>query len=134
MYVYSEGARPIMHSPFFTGLYASEGCFMKQMEANKRFVTRDPNKATLFYLPFSSQMLEETLYVQNWHNHKNLVQYLQNYAEMIAGKYTFLNRTGVADHFVVGCHDRVCFSGFNCCHFCVNLFGALSACHFTLLF
>ncbi|KHN15834.1 Putative glycosyltransferase [Glycine soja] len=75
VYVYSEGARPIMHSPFFTGLYASEGCFMKQMEANKRFVTRDPNKATLFYLPFSSQMLEETL-------------------------------TGVADHFVVGCHDR----------------------------
>ncbi|KHN06669.1 Putative glycosyltransferase [Glycine soja] len=105
VYVYREGARPIMHSPFFTGLYASEGWFMKQMEANKRFLTRDPNKAHLFYLPFSSRMLEETLYVQNSHNHKNLVQYLHNYVEMIAGKYTFWNRTGGADHFLVGCHD-----------------------------
>lgn len=122
-----------MHSPFFTGLYASEGCFMKQMEANKRFVTRDPNKATLFYLPFSSQMLEETLYVQNSHNHKNLVQYLHNYVEMIAGKYTFWNRTGGADHFLVGCHDWVCLFGFNCCHYQLNLLETLTACHFTLL-
>ncbi|CAJ1972246.1 unnamed protein product [Sphenostylis stenocarpa] len=105
VYVYMEGARPIMHSPFFTGLYASEGWFMKQMEANDRFVTRDPKKAHLFYLPFSSRMLEETLYVQGSHNHKNLIQYLHNYVEMIAGKYTFWNRTGGADHFLVGCHD-----------------------------
>ncbi|BAT81948.1 hypothetical protein LR48_Vigan07g208200 [Vigna angularis] len=105
VYVYTEGARPIMHSPFFTGLYASEGWFMKQMEANDRFVTRDPKKAHLFYLPFSSRMLEEALYVQGSHSHKNLIQYLHNYVEMIAGKYTFWNRTGGADHFLVGCHD-----------------------------
>ncbi|KAK7384980.1 hypothetical protein VNO78_30685 [Psophocarpus tetragonolobus] len=105
VYVYSEGARPIMHSPFFTGLYASEGWFMKQMEANRRFVTTDPNKAHLFYLPFSTRRLKGTLYVQDSHSHDNLIQYLHNYVEMIAGKYTFWNRTGGADHFLVGCHD-----------------------------
>ncbi|XP_027330758.1 probable glycosyltransferase At5g03795 [Abrus precatorius] len=105
VYVYREGARPILHSPFFTGIYASEGWFMRLMEANKRFVTEDPKKAHLFYLPFSSRKLEEALYVEGSHSHKNLIQYLHNYVDMIAAKYPFWNRTGGADHFLVGCHD-----------------------------
>ncbi|XP_027904719.1 probable glycosyltransferase At5g03795 [Vigna unguiculata] len=105
VYVYREGAKPIMHSPYLLGIYASEGWFMKQMEASTQFVTKDPKKAHLFYLPFSSRMLEETLYVQNSHSSRNLVQYLKNYVDMIAGKHNFWNRTGGADHFLVACHD-----------------------------
>ncbi|KOM28627.1 hypothetical protein LR48_Vigan561s001700 [Vigna angularis] len=105
VYVYREGAKPIMHSPYLLGIYASEGWFMKQMEASKQFVTTDPKKAHLFYLPFSSRMLEETLYVQNSHSSRNLVQYLKNYVDMIAGKHNFWNRTGGGDHFLVACHD-----------------------------
>ncbi|XP_057423858.1 probable glycosyltransferase At3g07620 [Lotus japonicus] len=105
VYVYREGDRPILHSPFLTGIYASEGWFMKLMEANKRFVTNDPNKAHLFYLPFSSRLLEETLYVKDSHSRDNLVQYLHDYVDLIAGKHPFWNRTGGADHFLVGCHD-----------------------------
>ncbi|XP_058724626.1 probable glycosyltransferase At5g03795 [Vicia villosa] len=105
VYVYREGARPILHSPFLTGIYASEGWFMKLMEANKRFVTKNPKKAHLFYLPFSSRMLEETLYVKDSHNHKNLIQYLHDYVDLIATRHSFWNRTGGADHFLVGCHD-----------------------------
>lgn len=105
VYVYREGARPILHSPFLTGIYASEGWFMKLMEANKRFVTKNPKKAHLFYLPFSSRMLEEALYVKNSHSHKNLIQYLHDYVDMIAARHSFWNRTGGADHFLVGCHD-----------------------------
>ncbi|XP_027354580.1 probable glycosyltransferase At5g03795 [Abrus precatorius] len=105
VYVYKEGAKPIMHSPYLLGIYASEGWFMRLMEANKEFVTNDPKKAHLFYLPFSSRMLEETLYVQNSHSHRNLIQYLNNYVDMIATKHRFWNRTGGADHFLVACHD-----------------------------
>ncbi|KAM1022447.1 hypothetical protein ACFX15_042579 [Malus domestica] len=105
VYVYREGERPILHSPFLRGIYASEGWFMKQMEADKRFVTKNPRKAHLYYLPFSSRRLEESLYVPNSHNRKNLVQYLKDYVDMIAGKYPFWNRTGGADHFLVACHD-----------------------------
>jgi hypothetical protein len=110
VYIYREGEKPILHQPRLNGIYASEGWFMKLMEANKKFITRDPRKAHLFYLPFSSLMLEETLYIPNSHSFDKLIQFLRNYLDMIAAKYSFWNRTGGADHFLVACHDWVCFS------------------------
>ncbi|KAL3844172.1 hypothetical protein ACJIZ3_001575 [Penstemon smallii] len=105
IYIYSEGEKPIFHQSELSGIYASEGWFMKQLEENTHFVTKNPNKAHLFYLPFSSRLLEETLYVPNSHSHKNLVQYLSSYLHNITTKYRFWNRTGGADHFLVACHD-----------------------------
>ncbi|OVA08569.1 Exostosin-like [Macleaya cordata] len=105
VYVYKEGAKPIFHEPILEGIYASEGWFMKQMEANKQFVVKDPRKAHLFYLPFSSQSLRYTLYVPNSHSKKNLIKYLKDYMDMIMAKYPFWNRTGGADHFLAACHD-----------------------------
>ncbi|MFS8030048.1 putative xylogalacturonan beta-1,3-xylosyltransferase [Helianthus anomalus] len=105
VYVYKEGERPIFHQPILKGLYASEGWFMKLMEGNKRFVVKDPRKAHLFYMPFSARMLEHKLYVRNSHNRTNLRQFLKVYAEKLASKYPFWNRTGGADHFLVACHD-----------------------------
>lgn len=105
VYVYKEGEKPIFHQPIMKGLYASEGWFMKLMEGNSKFVVKDPRKAHLFYLPFSSRMLEHSLYVRNSHNRTNLRQYLKEYSEKIAAKYRFWNRTGGADHFLVACHD-----------------------------
>uniref|UniRef100_A0A2C9UBH0 Exostosin GT47 domain-containing protein n=1 Tax=Manihot esculenta TaxID=3983 RepID=A0A2C9UBH0_MANES len=105
VYIYKEGERPIVHQPVLKGIYASEGWFMKLMEASKKFVTKKPRKAHLFYLPFSSRNLEMQLYVPNSHNHKNLMQYLKNYLDIIVGKYPFWNRTGGVDHFLVACHD-----------------------------
>ncbi|KAK6944935.1 Exostosin, GT47 domain [Dillenia turbinata] len=64
VYVYRDGEKPIFHQPIMKGLYASEGWFMKLMEGNKKFVVKDPRKAHLFYMPFSSRMLEHTLYVR----------------------------------------------------------------------
>ncbi|OVA20267.1 Exostosin-like [Macleaya cordata] len=105
VYVYKEGQRPIFHSPPLKGIYASEGWFMKQMEGNKRFVVKDPRKAHLFYLPFSTRALQYTLYVPNSHSHKNLIEYLKNYLDTLVAKYPFWNRTGGADHFLAACHD-----------------------------
>ncbi|XP_044464655.1 probable glycosyltransferase At5g25310 isoform X2 [Mangifera indica] len=105
VYVYRDGNKPIFHQPILKGLYASEGWFMKLMEGNKHFVVKDPRNAHLFYMPFSSRMLEYALYVRNSHNRTNLRQYLKNYSEKIAAKYPYWNRTGGADHFLVACHD-----------------------------
>ncbi|XP_073289729.1 probable glycosyltransferase At3g07620 [Primulina huaijiensis] len=105
VYVYKEGEKPIFHQPILKGLYASEGWFMKLMEGNNNFAVKDPRKAHLFYMPFSSRMLEHSLYVRNSHNRTNLRQYLKNYSEKVAAKYRFWNRTGGADHFLVACHD-----------------------------
>ncbi|KAK9149299.1 hypothetical protein Scep_008056 [Stephania cephalantha] len=99
VYVYREGRKPIFHQPSLKGIYASEGWFMKLMEANKQFVVKDPRKAHLFYLPFSSKVLRYTL------DRNDLSNFLGSYAKMIATKHPFWNRTGGADHFLVACHD-----------------------------
>lgn len=108
VYVYKEGEKPIFHQPKMRGIYASEGWFMKLMEGNKQFIVRDPRKAHLFYLPFSSQKLRITLSEQKL-NGKQMEQYLERYVQLIAGRYRFWNRTGGADHFLVACHDWVRF-------------------------
>ena len=107
VYIYSEGEKPILHTPLLEGIYASEGWFMKLLEGNKKFVTRNPEKAHLFYLPFSSRLLKLTLYVLNSHSRKNLIAYLKNYLDIVSSKYPFWNRTGGADHFFAACHDWV---------------------------
>ncbi|XP_010258844.1 PREDICTED: probable glycosyltransferase At5g03795 isoform X2 [Nelumbo nucifera] len=105
VYTYKDGARPIFHQPYLRGIYASEGWFMKLMEENRQFVTRDPSKAHLFYLPYSARQLEIALYVPNSHNMRTLSIFLRDYVNMIAAKYPFWNRTRGSDHFLVACHD-----------------------------
>ncbi|KZV51158.1 putative glycosyltransferase-like [Dorcoceras hygrometricum] len=105
VYVYAEGERPIFHQAPLKGIYASEGWFMKQLKSNKRFLTKNMNKAHLFYLPFSSRELEIALYVPNSHSRDNLVQRLSDYVSLIKTKYGSWNRTDGADHFLVACHD-----------------------------
>lgn len=105
IYIYTEGEQPIFHQPALTGIYASEGWFMKQLEENKHFVTKNGDQAHLFYLPFSSWMLEKALYVPDSHSSKNLVRYLSSYLQNITTTYRFWNRTDGADHFLVACHD-----------------------------
>ncbi|KAF3628879.1 putative glycosyltransferase-like isoform X1 [Capsicum annuum] len=105
IYIYAEGDRPIFHSGPLDGIYASEGWFIKLLQENKGFVTKNPKKAHLFYLPISFRLLKMTLYVPDSHNRTNIIQFLSNYVEMIAQKYRFWNRTGGADHFIVACHD-----------------------------
>ncbi|KAI3696668.1 hypothetical protein L6452_29129 [Arctium lappa] len=106
VYIYKEGDKPIFNQPeaVLKGIYASEGWFMLEMKASKRFVTRKPKEAHLFYIPYSSKMLKATL-SPNSHDRESVVPYLKNYLDMIAGRYGFWNRTGGADHFLVACHD-----------------------------
>lgn len=108
VYIYKEGKKPVFHDPKLRGIYASEGWFMKLMERSRNFVVKDPKKAHLFYLPFSSLKLRNTSQEQNPRTHKELEQYLKDYTSLITGKYTFWNRTNGADHFLVACHDWVC--------------------------
>ncbi|KAI3905171.1 hypothetical protein MKX01_017417 [Papaver californicum] len=105
VYIYPDGERPIFHEPHLQGIYASEGWFMRTIEDYRQFVTRDPKKAHLFYLPYSARQLELALYVPDSHNIKPLSIYLRDYVNMLAAKYLFWNRTHGADHFLVACHD-----------------------------
>ncbi|KAH6822327.1 Exostosin family protein [Perilla frutescens var. hirtella] len=105
IYIYTEGERPIFHQPELNGIYASEGWFMKQLEENKHFVTKNANKAHLFYLPFSSRVLQKALLDLDSHSRKILVRYLSSYLQNITTTHRFWNRTNGTDHFLVACHD-----------------------------
>lgn len=109
IYIYKEGEKPIFHQPRLRGIYASEGWFMKLIEGNKQFVVRDPRKAHLFYLSFSSKMMRTVLYERNSSGPRDLEKYLKKHVGLIARKFRFWNRTGGADHFLVACHDWVQF-------------------------
>ncbi|KAK9715386.1 hypothetical protein RND81_06G161600 [Saponaria officinalis] len=102
IYVYKEGGRPIFHQPHIRGIYAAEGWFMKLIEKSKQFVVKDPKKAHVFYLPFSSNVLRTTLSDRSM---KDLESYLSGYVDLIKKKHRFWNRTGGANHFLVACHD-----------------------------
>lgn len=106
VYVYREGEKPIFHQPYLRGIYASEGWFMKLMERNKQFVVKDPKRAHLFYMAFSSLKLRNSSAITSQNDMKN---HLKNYADSIATKYPFWKRKGGSDHFLVACHDWVCF-------------------------
>ncbi|PSS11547.1 Glycosyltransferase [Actinidia chinensis var. chinensis] len=105
VYIYQDGQRPIFHQPSLQGIYASEGWFLKIMEENRQFVTRDPEKAHLFYLPYSARQLQKALFVPNSHNIRPLSIFLRDHVNMLAAKYPFWNRTHGSDHFLVACHD-----------------------------
>lgn len=122
VYIYKEGEKPVFHQARTRGIYASEGWFMKLMEGNRKFVVRDPRKAHLFYLPFSAQMLRNTLLGQKSQNHRDLQNYLNNYVKLISRKYRFWNRTDGADHFLVACHDWVSYP-------CIILYESYKLCY-----
>ncbi|KAK6129683.1 hypothetical protein DH2020_036549 [Rehmannia glutinosa] len=105
IYIYNDGKRPVFHQPRLKGIYASEGWFMKQLEESDQFVTRNPGEAHLFYLPFSSQLLVDYVYVRDSHTFRDINEYLENYIGTIKTKYPFWNRTDGGDHFLVACHD-----------------------------
>lgn len=107
VYIYKEGKRPIFHHPYLRGIYSSEGWFMKLMEENRKFVTKDPEMAHLFYLPYSARQLQKALYVPDSHDLKPLSIILKDYVNMLAAKYPFWNRTHGSNHFLVACHDWV---------------------------
>ncbi|KAL8136640.1 hypothetical protein V2J09_002641 [Rumex salicifolius] len=105
VYIYPEGEKPVFHTPLLTGIYASEGWFMKIMQQNKQFVTRSPEKAHLFYLPYSARQLQQKLYVVGSHNLQPLSIFIRDYINNLSSNYPFWNRTRGSDHFLVACHD-----------------------------
>ncbi|XAR70479.1 Xylogalacturonan beta-1,3-xylosyltransferase [Bertholletia excelsa] len=105
VFIYQDGERPLFHVPQLQGIYSSEGWFMKLIEESQQYVTKDPERAHLFYLPYSARQLQMALYVPGSHNVKRLSLFLRDHVNMLAAKYPFWNRTRGRDHFLVACHD-----------------------------
>ncbi|XP_071908572.1 probable glycosyltransferase At3g07620 [Coffea arabica] len=82
------------------GNYASESYFKKVLMIS-HFITKDPSKADLFFLPFSIARLRHDPRV----GIRGIQDFIRNYISNISHEYPYWNRSGGADHFYVACHS-----------------------------
>ncbi|KAK4492900.1 hypothetical protein RD792_000225 [Penstemon davidsonii] len=105
IYVYEEGEAPIFHNGPCRSIYSTEGRFINEMEIGNRFRTRDPNKAHVYFMPFSVVVMVQYLYEQGA-NDMNAIGYtIADYVDTISRKHPYWNRSLGSDHFMLSCHD-----------------------------
>lgn len=107
IYIYEEGEPPLFHTGPCKDIYSMEGIFIKLMETNTRFRTRDPDRAHVYYLPFSVVMILETLFDPVTRSKSVLKRVIRGYIRLISTKYPYWNNSLGADHFMLSCHDWV---------------------------
>ncbi|KAL2345156.1 hypothetical protein Fmac_006441 [Flemingia macrophylla] len=105
VFVYEEGEPPVFHNGPCKSIYSMEGNFIHAIEMSEQFRTRDPEKAHVFFLPFSVAMLVQFVYVRDSHDFGPIKKTVTDYVNVIAGKYPYWNRSLGADHFYIACHD-----------------------------
>lgn len=106
VYVYIEGELPIVHDGPCKDIYTIEGRFINEIENGaRRFKTKDPNNAHVYFMPFSVTRMVKYLYKPMTYNVTPLRHFVSDYVNVISTKYPFWNRTQGADHFMLSCHD-----------------------------
>ncbi|KAG6658678.1 hypothetical protein CIPAW_04G178700 [Carya illinoinensis] len=105
IYVYEEGEVPLFHNGPCRSIYSTEGRFIYEMEKGQLFRTRNPDKALVYFLPFSVVMMVHYLYVPNSHKDHYFQRVIVDYIDIISNRYPFWNRSLGADHFMLSCHD-----------------------------
>ncbi|XP_054801574.1 probable glycosyltransferase At5g03795 [Prosopis cineraria] len=105
VFVYDEGEPPVFHNGPCKSIYSMEGNFIHAIEVNDQFRTRDPQKAHVFFLPYSVTMLVRFIYVSDSHDFGPIKKTVTDYVNIIASRYPYWNRSLGADHFTLACHD-----------------------------
>ncbi|XP_045810116.1 probable glycosyltransferase At5g03795 [Trifolium pratense] len=105
VFVYEEGEPPVFHNGPCKDIYSMEGNFIHTIEMNDQFITKDPQKAHVFFLPFSVVMLVHYVYIRDSHDYGPIRKTVTDYIDVISGKYPYWNRSLGADHFMLACHD-----------------------------
>ncbi|CAL5207333.1 unnamed protein product [Lathyrus oleraceus] len=105
VFVYEEGEIPVFHNGPCKSIYSMEGNFIHAIEINEQFRTRDPEKAHVFFLPFSVVMLVRFVYLRDSRDFSPIRKTVTDYVNVISEKYPYWNRSLGADHFMLSCHD-----------------------------
>ncbi|KAK4411750.1 putative glycosyltransferase, partial [Sesamum angolense] len=101
VYIYPDGdPNTYYQTPRkLTGKYSSEGYFFQNLRESN-FVTDDPDRADLFFIPISCHKMRG-----KGISYENMTVIVHDYVESLISKYPYWNRTLGADHFFVTCHD-----------------------------
>ncbi|CAK7343326.1 unnamed protein product [Dovyalis caffra] len=105
VYVYGEGEPPVFHNGPCRSIYSMEGNFIHMMEIDGHFRTKNPDKAHVYFLPFSVAMMVQFVYVRESRDFGPISRTVSDYISLISGKYPYWNRSLGADHFMLACHD-----------------------------
>ncbi|KAL0309621.1 UNVERIFIED_CONTAM: putative glycosyltransferase [Sesamum radiatum] len=105
VFVYEEGEQPIFHNGPCGSIYSMEGNFIYKLETSK-FRTRDPERAHVYFLPFSVTSIVHFIYDRRVDDHwRPMKQTVKDYVDLVAGKYPYWNRSLGSDHVMLSCHD-----------------------------
>ncbi|KAJ4831039.1 Xylogalacturonan beta-1,3-xylosyltransferase [Turnera subulata] len=110
VWAYKEGDKPLIHQGPTDNIYSIEGQFMDEVEReNSPFKAQHPDKAHLFFLPFSVASIVRYVYTpitkDSDYSRDRLQRIVTDYVKIVANKYPYWNRSNGADHFMVSCHD-----------------------------
>ncbi|KAF5195928.1 Xylogalacturonan beta-1,3-xylosyltransferase [Thalictrum thalictroides] len=105
IFVYEEGELPLFHNGPCKNIYSMEGFFINFMETDKRFRTRDPDSAHVYFLPFSVVMILQYLFHPIIRDKYVLGRTISDYVRIISERYPYWNRSLGADHVMLSCHD-----------------------------
>ncbi|KAF6154867.1 hypothetical protein GIB67_018304, partial [Kingdonia uniflora] len=105
IYVYEEGDPLMFHNGPCRSKYSTKGRFIHQMEIEKHFKTKDPDKAHAYFLPFSVVMMAAYLKDAKHHEEKHIGQTVVENDNVISIKYPYWNQSLGVDHFILSCHD-----------------------------
>ncbi|GLT93463.1 hypothetical protein SLE2022_112550 [Rubroshorea leprosula] len=111
IFVYKEGDPPLFHDGPCYSLYTTEGIFIHKMQMDIHFQTQDPEKAHVFFLPYSMTRMRR--YVREPGKYfDGIGNLVQDYVNVIARKHHYFNRSLGTDHFMLSCHDWAPFTSF----------------------
>ncbi|MBA0760602.1 hypothetical protein Gotri_023334, partial [Gossypium trilobum] len=105
VFVYREGEPPVFHDGPCKSIYSMEGNFIYQMDVNTKFRTNDPEKAHVFYLPFSVAKMVQFVYLRDSRDFGPIRRTVIDYVNVVSEKYPYWNRSLGTDHFMLACHD-----------------------------
>ncbi|KAK4377725.1 hypothetical protein RND71_004021 [Anisodus tanguticus] len=104
IYIYEDGEPPVFHYSSSEGILGIEGILIHQIEISK-FRTNDPEKAHVYFLPFSVYSIVSYVYVVDSHEWGPMKNTASDYIDSISRKYTYWNRSLGSDHFMLACND-----------------------------
>ncbi|XP_019187801.1 PREDICTED: probable glycosyltransferase At5g03795 isoform X2 [Ipomoea nil] len=104
IFIYEEGEPPVFHYSSSLGILGIEGILIHQLEISK-FITKDPEKAHVFFLPFSVYSIVHNVFVRESHLWRPMQNTALDYVDGISRKHPYWNRSLGYDHFMLACHD-----------------------------
>ncbi|KAL7584056.1 hypothetical protein Lser_V15G45529 [Lactuca serriola] len=105
IYIYKEGERPLFHTGPTTNIYSMEGLFLNSIENDPNFKVSNPDKAHVYFLPFSVVMILDTLFDPIVRDKAVLERVIGDYVHIVSSRYPYWNRSLGSDHFMLSCHD-----------------------------